>query len=241
MEQSSPSFHVILACRDISKAEAAKTSLLTNPPNPIHGQISTLTLDVTSESSVTSAAKDYKAQYGDVLDILINNAGVANTSSSVTERFNACLTTNVIGPALVSDAFRPFLLASSADLGKTSVYVSSSLGSIAEAIDANSPMFAGTMYASFPNIDAYNVSKAALNMLAMQERGAFADKGLKVYTMCPGLVKSNIRGTSEQEVSAGGNAGDPRVSGETILGIIKGDRAKEGEKGIVHKDGVRAW
>lgn len=51
---------------------------------------------------------------------------------------------------------------------------------------------------------------------------------------------SNLRGEAEEERSAGGAAGDPEVSGQTILQIIEGER--DGDVGkFVHKDGVYPW
>lgn len=233
-EATSPTFHVIIAARSLEKAEGAKSSL--EASGNLKGQLSTVVIDVTDPNSITKAAAQIKEQFGH-LDVLINNAGIAKNNSNIQERYQACLETNVIGPALVAEAFRPLVLKSETRL---SIYVSSGLGSVSATISPDSPLWPGTMAKSFPNIDAYCVSKAALNMVAMQERGLFADQNLKVYTMCPGLVRSNLRGTKEEEIAAGGNAGDPLESGRTILGIIKGDRDADDGK-FVHKDGVYSW
>jgi hypothetical protein len=58
--------------------------------------------------------------------------------------------------------------------------------------------------------------------------------------VCPGLVRSNLRGTSEEARNAGGRAGDPKVSGETILSIVQGKRDEDVGK-LVWKDGVYPW
>jgi hypothetical protein len=68
----------------------------------------------------------------------------------------------------------------------------------------------------------------------------FGSKGLKVFAMCPGFVVSNLRGTSDEARSGWGGAGDPQVSGKTVLSIIQGERDADAGK-FVHKDGVYPW
>jgi len=84
------------------------------------------------------------------------------------------------------------------------------------------------------------MSKSALNMWALQESKELKEKGIKVFIMCPGLVRSNLRGKAEDMVSAGGNAGDPAVSGQTMLSIVEGKRDEDVGK-FVHKDGLYDW
>lgn len=59
--------------------------------------------------------------------MLVNNAGVSSSDPSLKIRLEHCLTTNVVGPALVSEAFRPLHLQSS---NPYSSCVSSRLGSL---------------------------------------------------------------------------------------------------------------
>ncbi len=82
------------------------------------------------------------------------------------------------------------------------------------------------------------MSKAALNMLTVQDSRVL--QGVKVFAVCPGLVESNLRGRGDQERTAGGRAGDPEVSGQTILQIIEGGRDADVGK-FVYKDGIRPW
>lgn len=139
----------------------------------------------------------------------------------------------MLGPALVSAAFRPLLLKSS---NPTSIYVSSGAGSLSRAADGTN--------AKLPapgNPDAYSASKAALNMIALHERADFHDKGLKVFIMSPGFVRSNLRGTSPELVSGWGQAKDPRIAGETLLSIIQGERDADEGKFIHTQNGVFPW
>src|SRR4051794_4810056 len=66
---------VILACRNISKAEVAKKDILSTAPN---AELAILKLDLEIQSSIRDFAKVF---YGDhaALDILVNNAGMWST------------------------------------------------------------------------------------------------------------------------------------------------------------------
>jgi hypothetical protein len=60
------------------------------------------------------------------------------------------------------------------------------------------------------------------------------------FSLCPGLVESNLRGTSEEQRKVGGMALSPETSGQTILSVIEGKRDVDDGK-FVHKDGVYGW
>jgi NAD(P)-dependent dehydrogenase (short-subunit alcohol dehydrogenase family) len=197
----------------------------------IKGQLSTLPLDVTDENSITEAAALVEKQFGR-LDVLVNNAAIGSLDPSVKVRFQASMITNVVGPAIVAEVFRPLLLKSS---NPYSIYVSSSVGSMTLAADPTSPTYRG-----LANGEAYRASKAALNMVALQESIVFSETPLKIFALCPGFVRSNLRGTSEEARSGWGRAGDPEVSGTLILSVIQGKRDADVGK-LIATDGVRAW
>jgi NAD(P)-dependent dehydrogenase (short-subunit alcohol dehydrogenase family) len=100
-------------------------------------------------------------------------------------------------------------------------------------MDPNSP-YNSVLYVS------YSVSKAALNMLTVKYTKILGEKGVKIFVVCPGLVRSYLRGHSEEEVSSGGRAGDPTVSGQLILDVIEGKRDADVGR-LIHKDGVYSW
>ena len=142
------------------------------------------------------------------------------------------MSTNVTGPAVVAEGFRPLLLKAQAPY---SIYVSSGAGSLTRASDPAPPQNRAP-----PFEDAYRASKAALNMIAVLEAKKFGPEGLKVFTMSPGFVVSNLRGTSEELRTGWGGAGDSMVSGQTILSIMQGERDADVGK-LVTKDGVFPW
>ncbi|KAI9740167.1 MAG: hypothetical protein M1834_004745 [Cirrosporium novae-zelandiae] len=225
---ASESFHVIMASRTLEKAKNAISEI---EAAGIKGHLSPVQLDVTDENSVEQAAALVEQKFGR-LDVLVNNAAVGNRDPNVKTRFQLSMDTNVVGPAVVSAAFRPLLLKSPKPY---SIYVSSGVGSLSRASDPTS-----SQYRSLANGEAYRASKAALNMIALQESIVYDSTPLKVFAMCPGFVRSNLRGHDEESRSGWGHAGDPKISGETLLSIIQGKRDADAGK-FVHKDGVYPW
>ena len=225
---ASVKYHVIMASRTPSKGAAAANSLRRTPG--IIGTISTVQLDVTDDSSI-AAAVAYISQSHGRLDALVNNAAVyVQPTVSLRTQLEETFEANVVGAALVSEAFTPLLLKSHRPY---LLHVSSGLGSITLAADM-------TRFDSSIDARSYRMSKAALNMLMMQDAKTLGPKGVKVFAVCPGLVESNLRGTSQEARTVGGKAGDPKVSGRTMLRILEG--ARDAEAGLfVHKDGVYPW
>lgn len=208
--QASEHFHVAIACRSPEKANNAISEL---KQETIEAQLSPVQLDVTDEQSIAQAAAHIQQQFGR-LDVLINNAGIASQDPDLKTRFQQCLDTNVVGPVLVSAAFRDLLVQSPSPY---SIYVSSALSSFAPTSDPSS----GQVYTSTP-WKAYSVSKAAVNMVAVQESMEVRSTAMKVFAVCPGLVRSNLREFSEEARSCWGSAGDPLISGRMVLDIIQG-------------------
>ncbi|KAF7518962.1 hypothetical protein PCG10_010463 [Penicillium crustosum] len=228
LAQASQEFHVILACRSLEKGMQALDEL---KQEGITGNISTVQLDVTDETSIQAAKTNVQERFGH-LDVLMNNAGVASRHPDIKTRLQLCMDTNVIGPALVSAAFRPLLLQSP---NPYSIYVTSGVGSLALASDPTSKVFRGPS-----NGEAYRASKSALNMIMIQDWAESRDTPLKVFAVCPGFVRSNLRGTSEEARSGWGHASDPSISGNTILSILEGRRDSDVGR-FIHKDGSFPW
>ena len=72
---------VIMACRNKSKANAAKAKIEAEVPN---AELEVMEIDLSSLSSVRNFAKEYQSKY-DRLDGLINNAGVMTPPYTKTE------------------------------------------------------------------------------------------------------------------------------------------------------------
>ncbi|PWY89849.1 NAD(P)-binding protein [Aspergillus heteromorphus CBS 117.55] len=178
--RSSTTTHVILASRSDEKAQQAVSEI--SAEGPYDGTLSTVTIDVTDPQSITAAATHIEVTYGH-LDVLINNAGVSGMGISDTQsRFQACLETNVTGPALVSEAFRPLLLKSS---NPYSIFI----GSGDKTLTRNAMTQKVPHAAHFKSGDAYQISKTALNMLAIMEARDYGELGLKVFVLAPGFMR----------------------------------------------------
>ena len=86
--------HVILACRDIEKAQEAAEQIAQSKGK---GQVEVLRLDLSDLNSVKDAADTFKSKHSK-LDLLINNAGVMVPPASKTkEGYELQFGTNVLG------------------------------------------------------------------------------------------------------------------------------------------------
>lgn len=188
-------FYVYLGSRDINNgqqaAEQLKAEGLTN--------VEAIEIDVTSSESV-KAARTEIGNKTDVLDVLINNAGITGgfpqaALEATPEQFTAVFDTNVTGVVRVTQAF--------IDLVKKSpepriVMVSSSQGSLTLANDPNSKYY--------PHKGSvYQPSKSALNMYSLILAYELRDTPVKVNMIDPGFTKTDFnhhRGTGTVEEAA---------------------------------------
>jgi NAD(P)-dependent dehydrogenase (short-subunit alcohol dehydrogenase family) len=147
-------------------------------------------IDVTSEPSVRQAAVDVAAEHGR-LDILVNNAGILPEATTADiarpldmAMFRESFDTNVFGAVSVTKEFLPMLR--EAPAGRI-VNVSSTMGSLADQSDPDS-----TYYALV--VPAYQTSKAALNGLTVALSKSLGDTKIKVNSVCPGWVQTDLGG-----------------------------------------------
>ena len=220
-----------MAGRSLEKVKSALSEI---EAAGVKGSLSAIQLDVTDGTSIAQAAKHVEEEHGR-LDVLVNNAAIGSIDPDIKTRMQLSMDTNVVGPAVVAEAFRPLLFKAQKPY---SIFVSSGVGSMGRAV---AQAQAGSSYKPIDNEEAYRSSKAALNMIALLEANKYGPKGLKVFAMCPGFVVSNLRGKDEYSRNGwGGGAGSPEVSGKTLLSIIQGERDADVGK-FVHKDGVYPW
>jgi NAD(P)-dependent dehydrogenase (short-subunit alcohol dehydrogenase family) len=156
---------------------------------------SSLTMDVTDPESVRAAASEVSGPFGH-LDVLVNNAGILPeaTNANPTEvldlaMFEQTYATNVLGPVAVVEAFLPLIRKSPA--GRI-VNVSSAMGSLAHQTDPNSPWHAMV-------VPAYQSSKAALNAITIVLSKALADTSIKVTSVCPGFVQTDLTPANREQ------------------------------------------
>jgi len=176
---------IFASCREPSNASEL-VSLASDSKAKIH----LVKLVSDDQESINLAASEVTKLIGDGrLDYLINNAASHTTRPNAfeitPEVFCKDMTTNVLGPALVSIAFLPLLERNSSGSDSRHpvvVNMSSGLGSISLKLGSHSAV--------------YSMSKTALNMLTYKQSAA-NDKVIFV-SFNPGWVKTDMGGSEAQ-------------------------------------------
>lgn len=175
-------FDVFLAARDIDKGKKAvdKLSIDSN-------SVQLVELDVTDDESIKNAV-DSVSQKTNSLDVLVNNAGIypdlrgssqgVNITTVSRELLTKAMNTNAFSPIGITQAFLALL--QNADNSKV-INVSSGNGQL-NGISANVP--------------SYSLSKLALNGATILLADALKSKGIAIYAMCPGWVRTDMGGSS---------------------------------------------
>jgi NAD(P)-dependent dehydrogenase (short-subunit alcohol dehydrogenase family) len=183
---------VLVGARDEARGQAAVEKLKTEGADARF-----VKLDVTDASTVKGAAERIEKEFGR-LDILINNAGVAEWGFKPSDvelaKVREVYETNFFGPVALIQAMLPLLKKSKH--GRI-VNVSSSLGSLTLSSDLSSP------FADFLAL-GYNTSKSALNSMTIQFAKELKDTPIKVNAICPGYCATDINGNSGPRSAAQG-------------------------------------
>jgi NAD(P)-dependent dehydrogenase (short-subunit alcohol dehydrogenase family) len=217
--------HVIIGARTLAKGEEAADRLreegLAAQP---------LQIDVDSAASVQEAARQVEQEHGRI-DILINNAGIlpeatADAGPLDLDLFRQTFETNVFGAVAVTNAFLPLLRKSAS--GRI-VNVSSTMGSLSDQSDPSSQYY-GVV------VPAYQMSKAALNGLTVALSKTLADTSIKVNSICPGWVQTDLGGP-ENRAAAPTNADDAAQIVADMATIA--DDGPSGE--FVDREGTVPW
>jgi NAD(P)-dependent dehydrogenase (short-subunit alcohol dehydrogenase family) len=142
-------------------------------------RIEPLRLDVTDQATVDAARERIESEAGR-LDALVNNAGVygdpVGAADYDLERAHEVLEVNTFGPWRLIEAFLPLMRASDAP---RIVNVSSGAGQLSDMNGGRA---------------AYRLSKAGLN--ALTRTLASEERWVKVNTMCPGWVRTDMGGAA---------------------------------------------
>ncbi len=97
---------VIMACRNLSKAESAKRALLDEYPN---ANIHVIELDIASLNSIDRFVETISNNKINI-DVFVNNAGIFHHKGEVTsDGFEAVLGTNFIGTYYICEKLFPYL------------------------------------------------------------------------------------------------------------------------------------
>jgi NAD(P)-dependent dehydrogenase (short-subunit alcohol dehydrogenase family) len=181
-------YFVYLGSRSLEKGLAATEKLKAEGLY----QVQAIQLDVSSMESVLAARQEIGTMT-EVLDVLINNAGInggfpQSALDASIDQFQQVFNTNLYGVVRVTQAFIDLLKNSSAP---RIVNVSSSGASLTLHSDPSWKYYAHKA-ALYPS------SKAALNMYTIDLAYELRDTPFKVNAVCPGFVATdfnNHRGT----------------------------------------------
>ena len=166
--------NVIITVRDNKKGQSTIAEL-----GHSKNEINYVVMDVDNSDSVMRAANDIKQKFNNV-DLLINNAGILikeyqlpaieTSEDSILKTFN----TNTLGVLRVCQSIVPLMVN-----GSRIINISSGMGQLDE-------MNSGST--------AYRISKTALNALTKILSNELLSMGIKVNTICPGWVKTDMGG-----------------------------------------------
>ncbi|KAJ0425013.1 hypothetical protein BJY00DRAFT_275721 [Aspergillus carlsbadensis] len=176
-------YHVIITSRNLAAGEAVAASLREKGH-----KATAIQLDLTSEESIKAAVAFVENKFGG-LDVLINNAGILHDTQkdlSPWELYNRTLTTNVVGPGVLTELLIPSLRRAPSGVPRI-IFLTSSMGSLHYATDKSLPWYP-------IDYKVYDASKAAVNMLMLNFARVLEEgngKG-RVNAVCPGYVNSNL-------------------------------------------------
>lgn len=172
---------VLVGARDAGRGEEAAAALRAEG---VRAEF--LALDVNDPGSIRAAADEVERRHGR-LDILVNNAAIANdlgipAAETPLDKLTGTFQANVFGPYELIQAALPLLRKS--DSGRI-VNVSSTIGSLREIGDPGSP-YDGN------RAPAYQASKSALNAVTAVFARELRDTPIKINSVCPGWVRTDM-------------------------------------------------
>lgn len=174
---------IIMACRNPQKAKAALQSIKSENPN---AKLDFIPLDLGDLTSVKKFADLFKEKYAS-LDVLLNNAGVAQTPDMKTkDGFEMQMGINHLGHF----ALTSHLLERLAATQNSRVVTVGSMNGEQGAMNFDNLFFDG----NYDAMQAYNQSKLATHLFFYELGKRLENAGLGVQSLAvnPGFIKSNI-------------------------------------------------
>ncbi len=174
-------YSVILACRNMEKAQKAASEITAHTGND---SVLAMRLDLSSFKSIDALVAEIRAR-GIVIDVLINNAGVlCSDFQSTVDGFELTMQTNYLGPYLLTTSLLPYIRKRTGRiLGTSSVMFH--VGKISDE------MFS-TSKAQYGKFRAYADSKLASLLFMLELSSRLEPEGITVNAGDPGIVDTNI-------------------------------------------------
>ncbi|KAM9309158.1 retinol dehydrogenase 12 [Pholidichthys leucotaenia] len=173
---------VVMACRDLTRAEQAAEEIRRSTGN---GNVVIRHLDLSSLYSVRQFAKDF-LDSEDRLDVLVNNAGVMMCPKWLTEDgFETQLAVNHLGHFLLTSLLLPKLKSSAPSRVVTVASIAHSGG----RLDFDDLFFSRRPYSP---LQSYRQSKLA-NVLFSRELGRrLKGSGVSSFSLHPGVIRTEL-------------------------------------------------
>lgn len=184
--------HIIIAGRDLSKAEDAAKAIRDEVPN---AKIDTIRCDLASLESVRACGTEARERFSKI-DLLINNAGVmACPYGETAEGFEMQFGTNHLGHFLLTKELMPLI-----EQGDHPRIVNlSSRGHHFAPVDLDDPNFDHREYDKW---QSYGQSKTANILFSVGLEDRFADKGVHAIALHPGGIMTNLgRHMTEEDMA----------------------------------------
>ncbi len=180
-------FKVILTARDQKKGMKAAETLQKENLDIVFHQ-----LDITDEKSIDVAFSFIKKEFGK-LDVLVNNAAILidPKETSDIDAIRKTFDTNTLGSYRMCKAALPLMIKN--NYGRI-INISSGMGQLSD------------MGSGYP---AYRISKTALNAVTRIFASETSSYNIKVNSMCPGWVKTDMGGQNAPRT--------PTLATETIV------------------------
>lgn len=176
-------FEVIMACRNLQKAEEAKSKILKLHPE---AKINLMKIDTSNLDEVKKFADHFQKQY-QKLHLLINNAGIMMSPYQVTEEgFENQFATNYLGHFALTGLLLPILISTN---GSRIISLSSLSYKWSEILFDDFHFEKG-----YSKTKAYGQSKRACLMFAFELQRRLSTAGYDTLSIAahPGLSKTNL-------------------------------------------------
>ncbi|CAG7689609.1 unnamed protein product [Allacma fusca] len=175
---------VVMACRDVRKAEEARDEILKEVSS---AHLDPVQLDLGDLESVRKFVSVIKERYPRV-DILINNAGISEPKIKKTKHgFESNMGVNHLGPFLLTLLLIDHL--EKAEHGRV-VCVSSSMLYLAKLDSEN--ILPENQSRGFLGYEPYANSKLANALFVKELAKVLMKTNITCYALCPGLVATNV-------------------------------------------------
>ncbi|KAK0711847.1 hypothetical protein B0H67DRAFT_647190 [Lasiosphaeris hirsuta] len=208
--ESSKPFHVLLGSRSLVRGEEAADKL--------RGERA-------GSSNTVEALHQNKSGR---IEALINNAGLTkdiefvNNRTSLRDSFTGAYDINVAGTHVLTYTFLPLLL-KSADprlvfVSGLDMFVNCATGDFPLPPD---PERGWSEKMAFETV-GYRCTKAAFNILMLDYHWKLQKDGVKVWTVLPGFLETDLGGGRELVKEMG--AGHPSLGGQLMKRIVDGER-----------------